>query len=410
MKKVKYYIIIALIIMCLPLMQNVEADGNVTQAKFYSYHDGNTGVIDSVVIWRRKICDLHPEFKNVGTDLKSDGSHVSKVTMFYRGEKIENYSNINIKDVDFVFCVEPFIQMWPGVTYDMEYTGDGIWEELSKNLINPYDSGLSDENSWERIKLLAYYGSQWFMNDDSSAATSLRNKYSIKEWYAAAQCLIWRAAHPDIQTELYNDEECTGIYNNAQELYNKLNELVSKHNVMPSFQINESLVVGKEYTFNDVNNVLESCKIKSTSNCNVRIDGNTIHITPLNDGEITINFIKGDSDASESKNKLYYKKDYMRDAVVDKNEQCGQNLIYIGSASAESSIKAQAAGLSIRILKRDSETGEVAQGDASLEGAVYGVYNSIGSQVATLTIHNGEAKTGYSIPNFKKIKKKFVKM
>ena len=263
-----------------------------------------------------------------------------------------------------VYCVEPFVKVQTNVDYT------GYVDDVSEFIQNAtYTKDTFTNAQWEKAVLIANYGYRY-------------GNHTEDKWYAVTQVMIWKAVYNGIEIGFCNSLSDAQNFNYNNNLYAseqaEINKLVNEHNIVPNFNITDNLIVGQTSTFNDSNNVLSKYEIVGTTNCNANKSGNSINITPTGVGAVSVQLCKGNPNGQ--KPVLYVKAG-------------AQNLMMAGSVVKYSSVNAQAVGGRITIRKEDNETTAV-QGDATFEGAVFGIYNSGNSEVGRVTL--GADGTGLS--------------
>ena len=254
----------------------------------------------------------------------------SYVTKIKNNDLRNTYTSVLLRsDNNYVYCIDPF-----NVKIDGTYEGYIGYNEsfgLSKEQIN-------------RMNLLAYYGYGY------------QNHTDIK-WYGITQFLIWQTLGLD---DIYYTDTSYGnrIVQNEEEI-NELNNLVNNHFIKPNFNINNSYSIKEEYTLIDNNNVLDLYDIDYNGNISVSKNDNKLTIYSNNPGTYTIRFIK---------------KSKINNDYILYNNNIRQNMFYPGKYDdVISSLTINFLSGSIEINKQDREKGEP-QGQATLEGAVYGLY------------------------------------
>ena len=179
------------------------------------------------------------KLKGIAYNQKIDGKLKSNtVTMFQMGDRI-------------AYCVEPGVEITNNY-YDI-YTD---WSKVN----------FTDELK-EYIEKIGYYGYEY-------------PGHQTKYYYIAAQELIWKAVRPDIEVTWTTGENMTGNIIDISKEKEEILDLVSKHDLKPSFS--ETLVkdeVGKTITLTDENNVLNDYDISESSYHKVVKDGNKLIIT-----------------------------------------------------------------------------------------------------------------------------------
>lgn len=191
------------------------------------------------------------KLKGIAYNQKIDGKLKSNtVTMFQMGDRI-------------AYCVEPGVEITNNY-YDI-YTD---WSKVN----------FTDELK-EYIEKIGYYGYEY-------------PGHQTNYYYIAAQELIWKAVRPDIEVTWTTGENMTGNIIDISKEKEEILDLVSKHDLKPSFS--ETLVkdeVGKTITLTDENNVLNDYDISESEFHKVVKDGNKLIIT-LNDSLVSEETLK----------------------------------------------------------------------------------------------------------------------
>ena len=289
--------------------------------------------------------------------------------IFIRKERADGYKKYQqagfirrSEDNKFVYCVQPYVDIDNNLPYY------NIERSDFATVLN------MTEDQWTRISLLAYYG--YGYNDNGY-------NHSAQKWYAITQLLIWRTAEPT--SVMYFTDTLNGTRNDnkfTSEIA-ELESLVAGHYAKPSFNTDGVIApLGQTITLTDNNGVLGDYKIESSSNVNASINGNTLTITPtaVGDGEIT--FVKKAT------------KYDMPPVVYFSNHS--QNVFRPGNYDpVNSRFSIKISGGSIELYKLDKDTMEsYPQGNATLEGAIYEIYDTDYNLVTTLvTDKYGYAKT-----------------
>lgn len=268
------------------------------------------------------------------------------------------------EDNAFVYCLQPYVEIDNNLPYYNIARSD-------------YASVLNlTEAQWDRVSLLAYYGYQYNINGYD---------HSNNKWYAITQVLIWRTVEPTSKIVFTDTLNGNTLPNKFSDEIAELESLVANHYKRPDFG-NDELVIplGQSVTLIDKNNVLSNFKVSSTENVNATISGNRITITSTGIGEAKVNLVKKASKYSEAPI-VYY-------------SNHSQNVMRVGYYDPiPANIKAKVIGGRVEINKLDSETKEnYPQGNASLEGAIYGIYNTSNEKIGELkTDSNGYAISDY---------------
>ena len=264
-------------------------------------------------------------------------------------------------DKQFVYCVEPGIHIDDNAKY--------IGVDDIKN------SKLTKEQ-YERIKLISYYGYKYI--DITKGINHTDNN-----WYAATQGLIWEVENNNHEIYFTNYLQGPKVDKFANE-YIEINNLIENHKTLPSFSnLTKEINLGETITLTDNNNVLEDFKISiSNNNINAQIKGNTLIINPLNNGTSTITLTK--------------EFNFYNATPLIYSANNSQTLFAVGNLDPiTTNITLNVQGSKVIINKIDNELETFTpQGDATLIGAVYGLYDLNDNLLTTLTINeNGLAES-----------------
>ena len=218
--------------------------------------------------------------------------------------------------------------------------------ELGKNINNnfyTYSTSFDDINiendDMEYIKLVSYYGYDY-------------PGHETDRYYMAAQELIWsKLSNINVKwVENMDPQKLVEVTPEKEEI----ESLVANHNKLPSFdQETIDIIKGETVVLQDNNNVISN--YKSNSNY-VRIEGNNLII----------------------------------DANIDTNKIIGENF-----SSFRNGID-----FAISQYKIDSETGDFPQGEGSLKGAKYNLYNANNELVDTFITGEKEYIDNLSIGEY----------
>ncbi len=255
------------------------------------------------------------------------------------------------------YCIEPGV-----------YAGSTGYSESSWG-----ETGLKEEIKRD-IVLYAYYGYDY-------------PGHQTLNYRAATQALIWEKIVKGSYIEFNTGSRGTGQPVSVDTEKTEIQRLVDNHDVVPSFAgQTQTIPLGKTITIQDTNGVLKDFKVENDAGATVSIDKetNSLNITTHSQNLITISFIK------ETKYDSEYK--------VYRNPGW-QNILVTGEAYPVSfSMSVKGEGAKVTLNKVDDETNKAqGQGNASLQGAVYGIYQEDGTLLEKVTTNeNGMA----SSPNF----------
>jgi len=272
------------------------------------------------------------------------------------------------EDNQFVYCLQPYADIDNNLPYYSVIRSD-----YTQVL------GLSQQQ-WDRISLLAYYGYEYNENGYN---------HSDVNWYTITQMLIWRTTNPESDiyfTDTLNGNRISLFENEIAEL----ESLVANHYKTPKFTGNLEIPIGSTIELNDDNNVLSKFKISNTKNVTASINGNKLIVTATDVGTGEISFVK--KSTSHEIPPIVYFSDH------------SQNVFRLGAYDpVYNNYNITVVGGTVTPEKKDSETKtNTPQGEATLSGAVYGVYKEDGTKVATLTTGKDGSVTSDYLPSLGK--------
>ena len=255
-------------------------------------------------------------------------------------------------DGSFVYCIEPGTPVsdgavYPGQDFDQSYVGQMTQEQWSYGYGNHTDI----------------------------------------HWYTVTQYLIWQTVPHgyDIYfTDSLNGNRITKYTNEI----NELNRLVEEHNISPNITNDTiDMVIGDTVELTDSNNVLNKFEVVDTDNVSASISGNTLSITANDVGDGSVTISKRD-------------KNYSHPAIIYYHPT-SQDLMMRGAYDPiDVNLKIEIVGGKVSVKKVDMDTGlGIAQGDATLDGAVYGIYDLEGNRVGEVISKGGEYVTSDYLPS-----------
>ena len=286
----------------------------------------------------------------------------------YREDGYINYHQANFirrsEDNKFVYCLQPFVDIDNNLPY--------------------YNIARSDfavvlnmtEKQWQRISHLAYYGYQYKDNSYD---------HSAQKWYIIAQVMIWRTADPTsriVFTDTLNGKDLPNKF--ASEIA-EMESILAKHYTKPEFNLDDvKLPIGKSIDITDSNSVLSDFKVSSVENGTASINGNTLTITSNSIENVKVKLVK--------------KLSYWTTPPVVYYSNHSQNVMRVGNADPiPMNIELESVGGKVEIYKVDSETkNNIPQGNATLGGAKYGIYDSNDELVGEITTDDN----GYGISDY----------
>ena len=294
-----------------------------------------------------------------------DGFYIKKLHSDGTGK----YKSISMitrnSDGRFVYCVQPWVEL--GENMDI----------YSANSNNQHEILGVTSDTWRKISLIAYYGYGYENHTD-------------ERWYGITQLMIWQEVDPD--GSFFYTYTANGDRDYRYDwMKSEIEELISNHYIIPNFNLaNLTLNIGETITITDANNVLDGFDINSNNNIFATKNGNTITLTATNVGNTRLTLTKSLSNAGTDNTTILYN-------YLDRQKIMSRG--YLDPVSLVLNINV--VGGRIKLTKHDSKNHSVvAQGEATLVGAKYGIYNSNGELVETLTIGNDStAITGYLSPD-----------
>jgi len=247
-------------------------------------------------------------------------NYIDNVWSFhYRNGDVWSYGQLPFRYAGgkLVYCLQPDVRI---------STNEYILYDFSR-------SGYSDEDR-RQMELISYYGYRYPGHESIN-------------YYIATQDLLWRfSPDDDIKWTTSNN-----LYGEEIDISNEKNEilsLVSKHNVLPTFNnsLNEVLVKGKLELL-DENNVLDNYELEYSDDLIIEKENNKLIITPTKEGEYKV--------------KLKHKVNYDSGTFIYDNFNTLTQMVGIFGAPSlidgEFTIKAK--NSNINILKKDKDSKEL---------------------------------------------------
>lgn len=230
-----------------------------------------------------------------------------------------------------------------------------------------YESTLNPDNltkkQLERISALAHFGYGY-------------KNHQEEKWYAITQLLIWQTA--DESGDYYFTDSLNGnkIFPFNNEI-NEINNLINNYYLKPSFDNKEFILVeGSNFKAADLNKIISNYQ---TTNNIVEIENNHLKATNIKQGNHYIELIRNDS---------YYNK-----PIIFYQSKTSQNLIDTGDLEPiKSSLKLNVIRTTLDIIKIDATTKSVTpRGEATLDGAIFEIYNQNMIKLTEVEIKNNIA-------------------
>ena len=261
-----------------------------------------------------------------------------------------------------VYCIEPGIDI---TVHD--YNGQIGWTN------SPY----SDEIN-QKIQLYGYYGY------DYPGHNTLRYRM-------AAQALIWEETGGQI-IEFWTERYGYGNFINIDYEKNEIKKLVSTHYNQPKFtETTKTGIINETITFTDTTGYLTDYAVHQSNGANVSINGNNLLVTPTKIGETTV---------------ILKKRMYTNNptTIFVGTDLKSQKMGYFGiDDPLYVAVKVNALGGKVSLEKIDSKTLSYKPlGDASLKGAIYGIYDEYNSRIGEITTTGNGIVTSDYLPKLGK--------
>lgn len=303
-------------------------------------------IIFIVVVFMIGVISVDARVDKIYSAEKIDGMYIRKISD--SGKEVTRHGGFirRVSDNQFVYCVEPFVDLVNNHTYD-------IYDSNYTAILN-----ITDE-IWNRISLIAYYGYQY-------------GNHTEDYWYYITQIMIWRTVYPE--GEFYFTDTLGGdnnINKYAKEIA-EIESLVNNHYLTPEFEeikVNQ----GETKRFVDKNNVLSMYEV--IDNTNVVIEGNELVINGENIGIENIELRKN-NDIYEEQPLVYSSDDSQK--VLSAG--------YIEPVSCM--INIEVIGYTLKIIKVDALTGDALK----MDGIKFNIYDANTNEfiMEVMTDDNGE--------------------
>lgn len=303
-------------------------------------------IIFIVVVFMIGVISVDARVDKIYSAEKIDGMYIRKISD--SGKEVTRHGGFirRVSDNQFVYCVEPFVDLVNNHTYD-------IYDSNYTAILN-----ITDE-IWNRISLIAYYGYQY-------------GNHTEDYWYYITQIMIWRTVYPE--GEFYFTDTLGGdnnINKYAKEIA-EIESLVNNHYLTPEFEeikVNQ----GETKRFVDKNNVLSMYEV--IDNTNVVIEGNELVIN----GEII-----GIENIELRKNNDIYEEQPLVYSSDDSQKVLSAG--YIEPVSCM--INIEVIGYTLKIIKVDALTGDTLK----MAGIKFNIYDANTNEFITeaITDDNGE--------------------
>lgn len=224
------------------------------------------------------------------------------------------------------------------------------------------------------IRLVAYYGYDY-------------NGHQTNNYYFASQELIWEKITGRGVHWVVGLDASANIINVDNEK-NVITSLVNNHHKKPSFNdTTVKVAMGDSIVLDDTNGVLSDYELYNANGNEVTLDGNrlTVKANVNNSGNYQIQLVKKQYTSKISL--VYYSGD-------------NQKMLSTGYVDPTvATLNLEVVGGKIKLQKLDKDNNStIAQGEATLVGAIYGIYDVNDNLVDKLTIGDDFTATSKDLP------------
>ena len=255
------------------------------------------------------------------------------------------------------YCIDPTLALGEAPSGSFTYvTGDN-------NILGK--SNLTKEK-YNKVRLLAFYG--YGYRNESIDHTS-------KKWYGITQVMIWRVMRPDLTWTFKASRNSTPDKNLYLDEVAEMNKLVNNHGKVSSFaNVTKKMLIGDSITLTDSNNVLKDySRVNVPKTVLIKENGNKVTITAIKQGNETINYSFRNGIITPVA--LLTSSNY-QDIIV---RGMPRDLPYF-------QFKVDVTGGVVNLQKVDEFSNKnIPQGEATLKGAVYEIYDSDDKIVGKIT-------------------------
>lgn len=281
--------------------------------------------------------------------------------MFYERTRANYYFSYQFSeysiDSKVAYCIEPGVDITESTYYATDNLTSG--------------SGYTAE-TMRKVLLYAYYGYEYPGHNT--------NLYRV-----ATQTMIWEETDT-FKFRYFTERYGYGSYIDISKEKNEIQRLVDNHYVRPSFNGQTITAnVGETITLTDNNNVLSNYEVIGNNITDVTINGNQLSFKTETVGEVSIEF---------------QKKQYISNVALVHYNNNTQKMVTSGALDpVYSKLTILSLGGTVEFVKHDKDL-NVAQGQATLSGAVYGIYNTNDVLIETLATNDNGYSISRNLPAF----------
>lgn len=241
------------------------------------------------------------------------------------------------------YCIEPFATFDPNTNYESH---------------SNYATNI-DNNTWHRMSLIAHFGYGY-------------GNHTEPKWYAITQLMLWHLVEPT--KDFYFTDTLNGTrINSYQNEMNEINNLANSFDTLPNIDPTPKATIGSTIILTDTNNVLNNYTLTDNKGGKIRIEDNKLIIENVEEGETKVSLkreILGETEAT-----MFYYNNFSQNIMTKGQINFKKiNMLITGTTNK------------IIITKLDSDTNSTeSSGDASLNKAIYGLYDSNNNLIKEIT-------------------------
>lgn len=244
----------------------------------------------------------------------------------------DNMTNLAIMDAggEIAYCIEPGI------------VGDN---DAYYNTYDRVDKTPLGDIDVKRITLIGFYGYRF-------------NNHNTKEYYMAAQELIWEER--GVEDVYWTKDSKTGPKIDIEKEKNEILKLVDEHTLTPKFKHEDSYIVGEKVILEDTRGVLKYYELDKNYDY-IKKDGNKL-IFDIKEGKNKYELVK----TSKKINKYYYNSGFQTIASFGMPYEVRSYYAITGIYG----------NITINKLDYDSKTNISYNTSSTLENAKYGLFDT----------------------------------
>lgn len=266
-----------------------------------------------------------------------------------------------LSDGEVLYCIQPLVHIDNDAVYDVKTSNMAAYANI-------------DDATFDKIAKIAYYGYSYVKDGID---------HSDARWYAAAQMMIWRLADPSV--DAYFTHSIRGPRDDSilkTEIL-EIERLVEEHDQKPVFSdLPKNIYIGDTLTINDEQGILSNYTVSNVKGGIITKSGNTLTLKSQRGNNLNFTLNRNFNYYNEPFSLYYSDSSQMSIRRGNLSPQKLDYKIYVEQGR-------------INICKRDDDTKSKNPlgGDATLQGAVFGLYNMDGTKIMNLTTSSGGCAT-----------------